>query len=212
MTSAKSPNPKDSPPEKSRDKWSLTQQAFEKLLVVFSSDPGDAAKLYESLRTKLTRFFESRPRAALLATDHVDEVFNRIARRIDEGKEVNNVVPYAFRVAYLVYLEILTEPDFVEIEPDTAKAPASEPQFEDTETEQRQRCFDSCLAALPNDNRQIILVYYQEQRRAKIERRKSLAEQLKISLEGLRTRAFRIRKGLEECVMTCLQQPVQPEM
>ena len=85
--------------------------------------------------------------------------------------------------------------------------PAVEPQFEDIEYEQRQRCFDSCLGELPIKNRKIILVYYEGVRRTKIERRKKLAEQLQISLDALRIRTHRIRKGLRGMYSRCLQQP-----
>jgi hypothetical protein len=61
-------------------------------------------------------------------------------------------------------------------------------------------------------NREIILSYYQDERRAKIDRRKRLAEQLKISLDALRIRAHRIRKGLEKCIASCLPPADQHEM
>ena len=193
-----------SKPGKSRSEWSLTEEGFDKLLAAFSPNRDEAAKRYEALRIKLIRFFEWR--RVLLADTCVDETFNRVARRIDEGKQIDNVVGYAYRVAYLVFLETLTEPELIDIDQEGIHPPAVEPQFEDTEREQRQRCFDSCLEELPINNRKIILIYYEGEQGAKIETRKKLAEQLKISLDALRIRAHRIRKGLEECISRCLQQ------
>jgi DNA-directed RNA polymerase specialized sigma24 family protein len=137
MTSAKPPKlSKDSPSSgKNRGEWSLTQEAFDKLLAAFSPDADEAAKQYEALRIRLIRFFEWR--SIPLADDRADEVLNRVARRIDEGQQVNNVVAYAYRVAYLVFLEALKEPELVDIDQELIQ-PAIEPQFEDTEPDQRQ--------------------------------------------------------------------------
>ena len=205
MTPAKPQKPAtDSPTSKGSGEWSLTREALDKLLAAFSRDTDEAAKQYEALRSKLIRYFEWRE--VPLADDKTDETFNRVARRIDEGKQIDNVVGYAYRVAYFVFLESLNEPELIDIDQEGVPPPTVEPQFEDTEQEPRQRCFDSCLEELPVKNRNIILVYYEGERRTKIERRKKLAEQLKISLDALRIRAHRIRKGLEECITSCLQQ------
>lgn len=191
--------------KKSRSEWSLTQQAFDKLLATFARDREEAARQYEALRTKLIRFFEWRVISS--AESRADEALNRVARRIDEGQKVDNVVAYAYRVAYLVFLEALKEPELTGIDLEMTSLPTIEPQFEDREQDHRLRCFDRCLEGLPADHRQLILFYYQEERRAKIERRKNLADQLKISLDALRIRVHRIRKGLEECITSCLRPP-----
>jgi RNA polymerase sigma factor (sigma-70 family) len=206
MTSAKPPKQSNEShdADKSRGEWSLTQEAFDKLLAAFSHDTDEAAKQYEALRVRLIRFFEWR--SGPLADKYADEVFNRVARRIGEGQQVNNVVRYAYRVAYLVFLEWLKEPDLVDIDQELIQPHTIEPQYEDTEHEQRQRCFDSCLDGLTISNRKLILGYYQDERKAKIER-KELADQLKISLDALRIRVCRIRKNLEECMMNCMRQP-----
>jgi len=190
---------------RSSSEWSLTQEAFEKLLAAFSRDRDTAARQYEALRTKLIRFFEWR--AVGLADDLADETFNRVTRRIDQGRQIDNVVAYAYRVAYLVFLEALKEPELIDIDQETVHPSMVEPQFEDTEHEPRQICFDRCLEGLTSENRNIILSYYEEERRAKIQLRKNLADQLKISLDALRIRAHRIRKGLEECIKSCMRQP-----
>jgi DNA-directed RNA polymerase specialized sigma24 family protein len=188
-----------------RGQWSLTAEAFNNLLAALSPNREEAAQAYEVLRYKLIRFFESR--SVTLAENRADEVLNRIAKRIDEGQHVDNVTAYGYRVAYLVFLETLKEPEHTEIDLDAAPPSAQATQFEDDEHEQRQRCFDRCLNALPADNRRMILSYYQEERRAKIEMRRNLATQMTISLDALRIRVHRIRKGLEECITHCLHQP-----
>lgn len=207
------------PPERSRHdssgqpqrrttqaQWTLTQEALEKLLACLSPDPDKAARQYVALEMKMVRYFEKQKIDA--AETRTDDVFNRVARRIEEGKQIENVTAYAYRVAYLVFLEASKEPDHVEIDPEQGPHITPEPLFEDSEPDRRQNCFDSCLEKLTSDNRELILGYYQEDGRTKIEFRKWLAARLKISLDALRIRAHRIRKSLEECIAECLGQPV----
>jgi DNA-directed RNA polymerase specialized sigma24 family protein len=205
MTPAKPPKPPTDPPSKRRDEWSLTQEAFEKLLAAFSSDADEAARQYEALRTRLIRFFEWR--SIPLAEDRADEVLNRVARRIDEGEQIKNMVAYAYRIAYFVSLEALKEPELVDIDQELTNLPRIEPHFEDTRHEQRQRCFYRCLESLTINSRKLILVYYEEAHGAKIEQRRNLADQLKITIDALRIRTHRIRKRLEECIASCLRPP-----
>ena len=187
-------------------KWTLTQEAFEKLLTCLSPDRDEAAKQYVALGMKIVRYFEKEQIDA--AETRADDVLNRVARRISEGKQLDNVTAYAFRVAYLVFLEAGKEPDLVEIDPEQTPQVAPGPLFEDSEADRRQNCFDSCLQKLTKDNRELVLGYYKEDGGAKIEFRKWLAAKLEISLGALRIRAHRIRKTLEECIAECLGQPL----
>ncbi|MDX6444290.1 MAG: hypothetical protein QOH71_1364 [Blastocatellia bacterium] len=181
--------------------WTLTHQALEKLLACLSPDRDEAGKQYEAIRIKLVRYFERREIDSV--EDRADDVINRVARRIDEGQHIDNVIAYAYRVAYLVFLEALKEPEQAELDWDTAPAPTPEPPLEETEQDIRQRCFDDCLAKLTDESRNLILMYYQEDGRAKIDLRKRLANKLTIQLNALRIRAHRIRVGLEECIEEC---------
>lgn len=197
--------PDETPDPKRRTtqaQWTLTQQAFDKLLECFSLDRDEAGKRYQIMRSKLVRSFEFRLIDS--AEDRADDTINRVARRIDEGKHIDNLTAYMYRTAYLVYLEALKEPDHSEIDFETAPAVASEPTFEDSQQEQRQRCFDDCLNNLTTEHRELILRYYEETGRAKIELRKKLAAKLSIPLNALRIRAHRIRMALEKCITECL--------
>jgi len=55
-------------------------------------------------------------------------------------------------------------------------------------------------------NQDIVRTYYEQEKRAKIDRRRQLAEKLGITLNALRIKAFRIRAALHECVQYCMQQ------
>lgn len=200
----------DSPPPKTpRGNWTLTPEALNKLLDCLSTDRDDAGKEYVALRNKLTRFFERR--RCNSADTLVDEVIDRVTRKIDEGEQVDNVINYAYRFAYYVYLENIKEPEPVETDWDHIPAPEPEPEPLD-EDQKRQVCFDFCLAKLPAENRDLILAYYREEGHAKIELRRKLAAKLRIPINALRIRAHRIRVWLEACIEECLSQHALSEM
>jgi DNA-directed RNA polymerase specialized sigma24 family protein len=183
-------------------KWSLTQQAFDKLLSAFSEDRDKAGQDYEVARRKLLRFFEWR--AVELPDEYVDETFNRVARRIDEGQKIDNLMAYLAGVARLVYKEWskVRHPKISTDDNEYAFQPVSP---EPVEPDARLECLDRCLESLPEEGRTLILDYYQEERRVKIELRQELADRLQIPLNALRIRAHRIRLGLEKCITNCLQ-------
>lgn len=185
-----------------RRKWVLTREALDKLLDQFSTDRDEAGRRYEVMTTKLCRFFEWRscPDPESLA----DETINRVARRIDEGENIFNLNGYFSTVARLVFLESLREPQRVSVSLDEAPEIPAEPSFVDDQKEARLRCLDECLAKLTVDTRALILKYYHNQGRAKIDHRKQLATAMGIQLNALRIRAHRTRTVLEKCVEGCL--------
>jgi DNA-directed RNA polymerase specialized sigma24 family protein len=77
------------------------------------------------------------------------------------------------------------------------------PVEDDDEESDARDCFDACLDSLPADSRDLILRYYVDERRAKIDGRVELAKTLGITSAALRSRAQRIRDRLEKCVGRC---------
>jgi len=188
-----------------KKKWTLTQQALDKLLASLSPNREEAGTLYELLRRKLVRFFECRHSEP--ADEYADETINRVARRLDEGQIVDNVGAYALGVARLLCLELTKLPNAKALQLDDTQPPPSAPiAVEPKDEGPRFGCFDSCLGSLSQDNRKLIMDYYQEERRAKIELRQKLADKLGIPLNALRIRAHRIRNGLKKCLDECLSQ------
>lgn len=213
MTPADSqPNPdnSDEAPARSHQtaghaKWVLTTQALDKLLDHFSANREEAGTQYELMRVKLVRYFEWR--SCPSAEDLADESINRVARRIDEGENIFNLPGYFSTVARLVFMESLRERERTSLPLDEIPEMSAEQPFEDEQREARLRCLDHCLNKLPLDSQTLILKYYHDERRAKIDRRRQLAEGLGIPLNALRIRAHRIRTVLEACVRDCLTQP-----
>ena len=180
-------------------KWEFTATAFERLLARLDADPDRAAEAYEVLRLTLTRFFDWR--GAHFPDECADESINRLARRLDEGAVVEDPRGYALGIARLVLMERSRSPQLRQDELDE-QTPA--PQASRTEERPHLHdCLDNCLAALPAESRTLILEYYQDQRRLKIDRRVRLATELGLTAQALRSRAQRVRDRLERCVRGC---------
>jgi DNA-directed RNA polymerase specialized sigma24 family protein len=183
-----------------RQKWSLTQEAFDKLLVALGGDRESAAQKYVEIRSNLVRFFEWR--GCSFPEDHADETINRIAKRVAEGEEILNYSGYSLGVARLLLLEInkgrqREQLALAEI------GQASEFYEEADDGERRLVCLRSCLQTLTTDNRDLILEYYQGEKGEKIQNRKKLMDRLGIPVNTLRMRALRLREKLQSCVEEC---------
>ena len=187
-----------------RQKWTLDQEAFDKLLLALGDDrddPDRGGKKYLEIRSNLIRFFEWR--GCPFPDDHADETINRMAKRVAEGEEILNPSGYALGVARLLVLEIVKgrqreQAALSEMTPDT------EPHVEENDGEGRIECLRECLGSLSSDNRQLILEYYEGEKGDKIRNRKKLIERLGIPVNTLRMRALRLRERLQVCVEDCL--------
>ena len=180
----------------------LTSDTFANLLRRLNSDPDRAGEQYEELRRKLIRFFEWRH--APFPEDHADEVFNRLARRLAEGVAVRNIGTYGYEIARLVLLEALKGGDSRRASLEDVNVGAAEADDEAAQNETRLTCLDDCLRTLPDNGRELIVEYYQDDKRDRIERRKELAARLGLQREALANRAQRLRDKLERCVTRCV--------
>jgi DNA-directed RNA polymerase specialized sigma24 family protein len=183
--------------------WSLTKPAFDKLMARLGSAEEPAGERYLRARRNLVRYFEGR--RSRLAEEQADETINRVARRLDEGAEIQNIDAYLYGVARLVMLEAIDERDRERKalgEVSLRLVPPS--AAEGDETGPGLDCLGRCLDRLPADARTLIVQYYQGERRSKIENRQRLADALGIPLQALRARVLRLREKLEACVSACL--------
>ena len=182
--------------------WVLTQEAFDRLLGSLDADREEAAQKYERIRFKLVKYFEWRRTA--FPDAQADETINRVARRIEEGVEVNNLNAYFYGVARMIFTESLKAWEQEQEAFGQPSAVELPPSLDDADATERRACLDRCLQRLPEESRNLIIEYYQDEKGKKIQRRKSLASRLGIPLNALRIRAHRIRAGLEACVRQCL--------
>lgn len=181
----------------------LTEQAFARLLGVLDGDRDRAGERYEDLRRTLVRFFEWR--GAPCPEEQADHTLDRVAGKLADGVEITNIGGYSYVVARLVFLETLKGPARrrVAIDPDAVAAPTQAMDDAD-DKERRLVCLDRCLDGLSADSRELIVEYYREDRRPRIEVRRAMAERLGLRNEALTNRAQRVRDKLERCVVTCL--------
>jgi DNA-directed RNA polymerase specialized sigma24 family protein len=178
--------------------WVLTEDAFAKFLTCLDPDPARAGEKYEELRDALVKFLAWR--GAHFPEELVDETFNRVARKLEEGEAIRDVVAYCHGAARGIFLQSLEHPGNKRVELGELKAIVfQEPDV----TDLRQECLDHCLSQLTAENRELIIEYYQDDGREKIDHRTSMAERLGIQSGALRSRTRRVRGKLERCLKRC---------
>lgn len=174
----------ESPP--GRKPWQLDRAALDALLDTLAPDREEAGCKYEELRRRLINLFawERCDSPESLA----DEVLNRLARKAIAGVVIPHLDRFAFGVARLVIQE-------EERKRRNRQAVLREFQARGKSNDSESDGMDviaSCLAALPQDRRELIERYYGADRKA-------LAHELGISMNALRNRALRIREELFDC-------------
>ena len=186
--------------------WTLTKEAFERLLDSLDANRERAGEKYENVRRKLIEFFEAR--GSNSPADHADQTINRVARRLEEGEVVKDLSAYSYGVARLLLKETLRGRGKEPLTLDLAPAPLIVTDENEDERrhleEARLKCFEVCLSNLPAASRVLIIEYYREEKGIKIEQRKRQADALNMSLNALRLRACRIRAELGDCITSCL--------
>lgn len=175
----------------------ITQEAFDKLLTWLDADRDRAGAKYETIRRRLIKIFTCRGCAE--ADDLADETINRVTTKVADisGSYSGEPALYFYGVAQKVHLEYLRQSRPRQPQPDVVTVENDEQEYE---------CLEQCLDQLPSETRQLVIEYYQDVKRAKIEHRRKLAEQLGIAVNALRIRAHRVRLQLQRCVMNCLEE------
>lgn len=177
-------------------KWELTPDALDRLMARLDPDPAAAGAKYEHLRRALVKFF--RWHGASEPETGADETFDRLARRLASGLDIDDVSTFAHGVARLVRLERGRLAAAVPLTFDTTiaeRVAAPEPEGSDELAEHLQVCLDT----LSQEDRGLILRYYVGDGREKIALRSQMARELGISDNALRHRAQRLREQLRQC-------------
>ena len=201
----------DIPRQKKKD-WDLTPEALDGLLIRLDPDRDKAAQKYEGLRKALIAYFEHH--GSLSAAELADKTFDGVARSLIEGKVIHleNPAGYVYGVGRNVLLQYHRENanKFVPID-EVPPRPNRLQEFDERSElengiahELRLECLDNCLGLLPEQNRRLILDYYDGEG-GLIKNRKGLAQRLGVSINVVRVQALRLREGLEVCVEECLE-------
>jgi DNA-directed RNA polymerase specialized sigma subunit, sigma24 homolog len=178
--------------------WSLTQESFEKLLAWLDSNREEAATKYENTRHRLIKYFVCNgcgDQDEVLA----DKTLDRVAKKLEQGEIpepfTGDKVLYFLAFARNIRLEHLSDHKPLELIP-----PVTVPD----RTEDEDACLEKCVPILPTEDRWLAIEYYRCEKTTKVGHHKKLAEQLGLSLAGLRTRIHRVRERLRPCIEECL--------
>src|SRR5215813_6601365 len=180
--------------------WTLTAEAFEKLLDCLDADRDTAGEKYEDLRRALVRYFEGR--RISFAEERVDEVFNRVSRKLTDGVQINNFYAYCYEVARRVHMERRRAPEsrMDSIEEFDLEYSAPNTLDDEIEKEKMLKYLSLCLEKLPPESHALIAEYYRDDRNDRAALRKAMSERMNLSREALANRAQRIRAKLEKCI------------
>jgi RNA polymerase sigma factor (sigma-70 family) len=175
-------------------KWSLTRTAFDGLLACLDSNRDIAADRYLRMRRNLVRLFEWR--GCCTPDDYADETINRCARKIEQGEEIRDVAMYSIGVARMLLREMCRDRSRQARSLDETPEPCVLPEMRN-DLEHRVEALRLSLDELSQEDRFLILKYYEGDKSDKIKTRKMLSEVLGIGPSTLRMRAMRIREKLQ---------------
>jgi len=178
----------------------LAPEEFDRLLFWLDQDREQAGLIYEKLRGRLITIFAARN--CPVPEELADETIDRVARRVADiaNTYAGDKARYFFGVANNVHHEYLKRPVLAEAQEEFAN---DEPAGPDSESV--HNCLEQCLSRLSDAERETILRYYSQEKQAKIELRKQMANELGISINTLRLRVLRLKEKLQPCVERCLQ-------
>jgi len=179
----------------------VTPENFEELLIWIDPDPektgvpdrARGAVKYEAIRRRIIKIYQNR--GCQQAEEVADETFNRVCVKAKELKTKYTGDPslYFYAVAKNVYREFMRG---------SGEIPSWQPLTQDDpeEIELRMGFLDRCLEQLDSSERNLILKFYEGEKREKIENRKKLASELSINTRALSLRALRLRRQLLNCM------------
>jgi RNA polymerase sigma factor (sigma-70 family) len=183
-----------------------TKEDLNRLLLWLGEDTVVGARKYEEIRNKLVVLF--RMRGCSASEELTDETIDRTARALlkPEFSFEGSPIAYFRGVARNVYLEWLRRERRLILESiEDANEPAAQPGTDGVQLEKRFACLDRCLERLPEERRELLLNYYQGEKRSKIHQRQQLAATGGAGMNALRLQVFRMRRIVRTCVETCIR-------
>jgi DNA-directed RNA polymerase specialized sigma24 family protein len=180
----------------------VTAEAFARFLSWLGPDPQSGADRYREIHHRLVKIFACWGTSS--PEDLADRTLDRVAAKADAVREGYEGDPLAY---ILGVARNVRREDFrsQSRERDHArfKAPVM-PEGERRQQEAKLSCLDRCLAeTLDDDERRLLLEYYQAPRAASASRR-AIADAASLHPTTLRKRTQRYRQRLEHCLRACL--------
>jgi hypothetical protein len=182
------------------------------LLARLDSDPANAWEKYNSLRTRLVRFFDWNRSGS--SEEMADEVLDRVARK-PQDEEIRDIHEYVIGVARNIRLEAYKKSQresHLEDRPGGSEALAGSLDLEkemvaDLDLQKNLACLRECLGTLRPADRALAIDYYSAEEEKQKVHRQRLASVAGITMVALRVRANRLREKLEQCVKNCVASP-----
>lgn len=186
-----------------------TAEGMQKLFERLDVDSNLAGEKYEELRLKLVKCFVWRKVSESHADTLADMTIDRVAKKLGEGVEIENINAYANEVSRYVFLEYTRKNKEDATDDEMMPIQAVEPEIP-VEPNQRLECLRKCMREVADDEgRKLIIGYYDTEAGDKLkEIRKQLAEKLGIEMNYLKQKALRLRKKLEDCINDCVRETV----
>lgn len=197
--------------------WELTAEGFDLFLNWLSADREQAGRKFEALRRRLVTFFDAR--GCLDAEGLADKTIDRLVRKLPTltpeflasftettTAAKDSHAAYCYRFAHYIHLEYLqnirTEEGLL-----TEIAPLAVVEADEQDAEEsRFNCLDHCLETLPREKRELLLLYFEKEKQAKVEHHKWLADHFGLSLNALRLQIHRLTHKLYDCITACQTQ------
>ena len=179
-----------------KTEWTLTREAFDRLLDWLSPDREEAGKKYEAIRRRLIKLFNCR--GCHNPEELTDDAMTRVIKILDsKGLQYSgDPILIFFGVAKNVFREWVRKKP-LNLEEFASLAPVSR--------EQELQCLEACIKQLPERGRRVIIRYYEQRGSRKTDHRRTIAAELGLEVSALRVLACRMRKLLRNCVSTCLE-------
>ena len=177
-----------------------TKEQFDELLQWLDSDRSRAGQRYEGIRRNLIRAFQ---RSGCTDVEELaDDTINRVTQKMPDLRKsyVGTPENYFYGVAKNVIHEHLRKRS--RLNPASLEPPLRE------DCEPALQCLDECLAKLPKKSSRLILQYYEEKGRAKVDLHKQISIILGIRQTALRARVHRVRLTLRDCILECLARKI----
>jgi len=193
---------KAGPSGENQPNTSPDQLAFRRFLEWLDEGSESGGQKYLEMHRRLVSYFDHKN--CLSPRELADETLSRVARRLEEEGSITGASPahYCYIVARFVFLEDQRQKMALPIS--AGEASAASKQDDEAETQDRRLdCLEECLGRLDQEQRELILTYYQGEQGVKIASRRKLAGRLGLTMNALSIRACRIRDRLEACIRTC---------
>lgn len=181
----------------------LTHQGFNKFLMNLNIDRDQAGERYERMRRKLIVFFEKKNCEA--PDYYADETLDRVSRKINAGALIPDVEMFCYGVARMLILESFRKSRQRQKAMENLKY-SLRTSSDTGERELHLIYLEQAMHKLSVKDRELLLAYYQGERRDKIENRKRLAAEAGIPVKALRIRVCRIRARVQETFFSIFEQ------